>query len=171
MGDRFRMIVNEVDVIAPEQDLHELLIARAIWKARPDLRTAATAWILAGGAQHTGFSLALSAEHLEAYADMAGVEFLLIDRSTTIRQMKKELHWNDIYYGFTRGFEAQNRVTRQRPIYNHVGFNAGDREIELRKNGVRGLKHCSRRELHFPMPNGYRDHKEGGKQDTGTSHQ
>jgi L-arabinose isomerase len=98
MGDHFRMIVNQVKVIAPEQPLPKLPVARALWIPKPDLKTAATAWILAGGAHHTGFSRALAAEHLEDFAAMAGIEFILIDSETKLREFTKELRWNDLYY-------------------------------------------------------------------------
>lgn len=98
MGDRFRMIVNKVNTVPPEQPLPKLPVARAIWVPEPNLKVAATAWILAGGAHHTGFSHALSAEHLEDFASMANMEFLLIDSDTTIREFQKELRWNDVYY-------------------------------------------------------------------------
>jgi len=98
LGDHFRMIVNRVNVIPPEQPLPKLPVARALWIPEPDLKTAAASWILAGGAHHTGFSLSLSVEHLEDYAAMAGIEFLLIDSNTTVREFKKELKWNDLSY-------------------------------------------------------------------------
>jgi L-arabinose isomerase len=98
MGDRFRMVVSLVDVIEPLEELPRLPVARALWKPRPDLDTAAAAWIHAGGAHHTGFSLALGAEHLEDFAAMAGIEFLLIDDDTELRAFKNELRWNDAAY-------------------------------------------------------------------------
>ncbi|MFL6414679.1 MAG: L-arabinose isomerase [Bryobacteraceae bacterium] len=98
MGNHFRMIVNTVNVIPPDQPLPKLPVARALWIPEPDLKTAAAAWILAGGAHHTGFSLSLTVEHLEDYAEMAGIEFLVIDGSTEVRDFKKELKWNDLYY-------------------------------------------------------------------------
>ena len=98
LGDHFRMIVNKVNVIPPDQSLPKLPVARALWIPEPELKTAASAWILAGGAHHTGFSLSLTVEHLEDYAGMAGLEFLIIDRETTVRDFKKELKWNDLYY-------------------------------------------------------------------------
>ncbi len=98
MGAHFRMIVNRVNVVAPAQALPKLPVARALWIPEPDLKTAAAAWILAGGAHHTGFSRALTAQHLEDFAEMAGIEFLLIDDATKIRDFKKELRWNDLYY-------------------------------------------------------------------------
>jgi len=98
LGDHFRMIVNKINVIPPDQSLPKLPVARALWIPEPELKTAASAWILAGGAHHTGFSLSLTVEHLEDYAGMAGLEFLIIDRETTVRDFKKELRWNDLYY-------------------------------------------------------------------------
>jgi L-arabinose isomerase len=95
MGDRFRLVVNKVYAISPEQLLPKLPVARAVWIPEPDLKVASTCWILAGGAHHTGFSLALTAQHLEDFAEMAGIEFLLIDEDTTVRNFKKELWWND----------------------------------------------------------------------------
>jgi L-arabinose isomerase len=97
-GNRFRMIVNEIDVIDPPQPLPELPVARAVWVPRPNLRTAAAAWIYAGGAHHTGFSQALTGEHLEDFAEMAGLEFLPIDAATDLRQFRNELRWNDTAY-------------------------------------------------------------------------
>jgi L-arabinose isomerase len=103
MGDRFRMVVNEVELVPPEADLPRLPVARALWIPQPDLQTSAAAWIHAGGAHHTGLSLALTSEYLEDFAEMAGIEFLLIDRSTRLADFKKELRWNDVYYHLARG--------------------------------------------------------------------
>jgi len=103
MGNRFRLVVNEVDVVPPDQPLARLPVARAVWRPRPDLKQAATAWILAGGAHHTSFSSAVTAEHLEDFAEMAGLEFLLIGKDTQPREFKKELRWNDLYYALARG--------------------------------------------------------------------
>jgi L-arabinose isomerase len=75
-----------------------------LWVPQPDLKTAATAWIVAGGAHHTGFSFALTPQHLEDFADMAGMEFLLIDRDTRLSLFKKEVRWNDMYYLLARGY-------------------------------------------------------------------
>ncbi len=72
MGTRFRMIVNEVDVVPPDAPLPKLPVARALWIPRPDLKIAAAAWIHAGGAHHAGYSQAVTARHLECFADMAG---------------------------------------------------------------------------------------------------
>ncbi|MEJ2205016.1 MAG: L-arabinose isomerase [Gemmatimonadota bacterium] len=101
MGDRFRMVVNTVEVVAPFEALPKLPVARALWRPDPDLDTAAAAWIHAGGSHHTGFSLALTAEHLEDFASMARMEFLAIDRSTELRSFRNELRWNDAAYRLT----------------------------------------------------------------------
>ncbi len=98
IGSRFRMIVNEIDVVQPEQPLPKLPVARAVWTPRPDLATAASAWIYAGGAHHTGFSQALTSEHLEDFAEMADMEFLRIDANTRLREFRNELRWNDAAY-------------------------------------------------------------------------
>jgi len=103
MGDRFRMLVNEVDVVRPEKPLSKLPVARAVWIPRPDLKVAAAAWILAGGAHHTCFSQAITAEQLEDFAGMAGLEFLRIDNETKLPEFKKELRWNDLYYHLAQG--------------------------------------------------------------------
>jgi L-arabinose isomerase len=103
LGNRFRMIVNAVDVVPPDAPLPKLPVARAVWVPKPDLKTAAAAWILAGGAHHTGFSQAVTAAHLEDFADMAGLEFLLIGEDTQLSAFKKELRWNEVYYYLARG--------------------------------------------------------------------
>jgi L-arabinose isomerase len=106
LGNRFRLLVNEVDVVAPEQPLPQLPVARALWVPRPDLKVAAAAWVLAGGAHHTGFSQAITAEHLEDFSDMAGLEFLLIGRDTKLSEFKKELRWNEAYYYLANGLNG-----------------------------------------------------------------
>ena len=98
MGNRFRMIVNEVEVVNPDKPLPKLPVARALWIPKPNLEIAASAWILAGGSHHTAFSKAITKEYLEDYAEMLGVEFVLINESTNLFEFKKELKWNDAYY-------------------------------------------------------------------------
>ena len=98
MGNRFRMIVNQVECVKPEADLPKLPVARAFWTPLPDLKTAAHAWILAGGTHHTAFSYPLTSEYLEDYTEIAGMEMLQIDRETTIPAFKKEIQLNEIYY-------------------------------------------------------------------------
>jgi L-arabinose isomerase len=103
LGNRFRLLVNTVDVVKPDAPLRKLPTARAVWVPRPSLPVAAAAWIHAGGAHHTAFTQALGAEHLEDYATMAGVELVLIDETTSIRQLQKELRWNEAYHHLAKG--------------------------------------------------------------------
>jgi L-arabinose isomerase len=102
MGNRFRMIVNEIEVIQPEQNLPKLPVARAVWLPKPSLKVAAAAWIYAGGAHHTGFSQALTTEHLEDFAEIAGIELIRIDEETRIPQLRRELRWNDGAFSIAR---------------------------------------------------------------------
>jgi L-arabinose isomerase len=103
MGNRFRMIINEVDVVAPDRPMTKLPVARAVWIPRPNLKIAAGAWILAGGGHHTGFSQTLTREHLEDFAGMASLEFLIIGNETSLSEFKKELRWNSLYYHLVKG--------------------------------------------------------------------
>ncbi|OXU16009.1 L-arabinose isomerase [Sedimentisphaera salicampi] len=98
MGNRFRMLINPCRVVSPDADLPNLPVARVLWKPEPDLATAAAAWIHGGGAHHTGFSMALNAEHLEDFAEIAGIEYLHIDKDTTVSSFKNDLRTNEIYY-------------------------------------------------------------------------
>jgi len=102
MGNRFRMVVNKVDVV-DIPDLPKLPVARVAWKPQPDLKQAAKAWIHAGGAHHTAFSMAIDQEYFEDFAQMADIEMLLIDKNTDLNEFKKELRWNDVYYHLSRG--------------------------------------------------------------------
>ena len=102
LGNRFRMIVNKVEVVeCPE--MPNLPVASVLWKPEPDLKTGAAAWILAGGAHHTGFSTAITAELIEDFSDMTGVEFLLIDEKCDLTSFKKEIRWNEVYYHICGG--------------------------------------------------------------------
>ncbi len=95
MGNRFRMIVNEVDIVTPEHDLPKLPVARALWLPKPNLKIAAAAWIYAGGSHHTGFSQALTMQHMEDFAEIAGIELVRIDAETRLHQLRQELVWTD----------------------------------------------------------------------------
>jgi L-arabinose isomerase len=103
MGNRFRIIVNAVDCVKPDADLPKLPVARALWVPQPNLKIGAGAWIYAGGAHHTAFSQAVTAEFIEDFAEMAGIEFVLIDKNTNLTSFKKELKWNEMYYMLARG--------------------------------------------------------------------
>ena len=103
MGDRFRIVANVIDIVEAEEALPRLPVARAVWQPRPDLRTAVEAWLTAGGAHHTVLSRALDAEPLIDFAEMAGVEILLIDEATSLPGFRKEIRWNQAYYHLARG--------------------------------------------------------------------
>ena len=103
LGNRFRFLVNEVDAIKPPHDLPKLPVARAVWTCRPDFKTAVGAWIQAGGAHHTGYSYAVTAEHIEDLAEIAGVEVAIIDAETRLREFRQQLRNNEIYYHIAPG--------------------------------------------------------------------
>ena len=103
MGSRFRILVNEVEAVKPKHDMPKLPVARVLWDAKPNLAAAATAWIYAGGAHHTCYSQNLTTENIRDFADMAGVEFVVIDKDTKIDTFRNELRWNDLYYHLSKG--------------------------------------------------------------------
>jgi len=98
MGNRFRLLVNEVEAVTPEHDLPKLPVARVLWKPYPDMKTGCAAWILAGGAHHTCYSQNITSGQLGDFAEMAGIEYVLIDKETRLHQLKKELQWSEVYY-------------------------------------------------------------------------
>ncbi|MGZ6266988.1 MAG: L-arabinose isomerase [Candidatus Limnocylindrales bacterium] len=103
MGDRFRLLANQIDLVPPDKPMPRLPVGRAVWKPRPNLSTATEAWLMAGGSHHTVLSRAIDAEPLADFAEMGGLEFLLIDAETTIPGFKKELRWNQAYYHLAQG--------------------------------------------------------------------
>ena len=98
LGNRFRIIVNEVDAVTPAHDLPKLPVARVLWVPRPSLKVGAAAWILAGGAHHTVYSQQIDARCIEIYAGMADVELVVIGADTNLRALKQELRWNEQAY-------------------------------------------------------------------------
>ena len=104
LGERFRLVANEIDVVTPTAPLPKLPVARAVWKPRPDLSTSAESWLTAGGPHHTVLSFAIGTEELQDLADMTGTELLVIDADTTVRQFTKEVRWNQAYHRLARGF-------------------------------------------------------------------
>jgi L-arabinose isomerase len=103
MGDRFRILVNEIDIVEPDVPLAKLPVGRAVWKPRPDMTTEAEAWLMAGGSHHSVLSRAVTTEVIADFAEMAGSEFLLIGADTTAGGFKKELRWNEAYYHLAHG--------------------------------------------------------------------
>jgi L-arabinose isomerase len=98
MGNRFRLIVNEVEAIDLTHELPKLPVARVLWKPLPDMKTGCAAWIYAGGAHHTAYSQNLTREHLQDFAAIAGIECILIGKETQLNQLKNELLWSDMAY-------------------------------------------------------------------------
>lgn len=98
MGNRFRLLVNNVNAVKIQHDMPKLPVARILWKPEPSLRDAAHAWILAGGAHHTSFSFNVTTEQLRDWTEMLGIECLVIDKDTKINDFKNEIRWNDILF-------------------------------------------------------------------------
>lgn len=98
MGNRFRLLVNEVQAVKPANTLPKLPVARVLWKPQPDFETACAAWILAGGAHHTAYSQNLTSEGLQDFAEIANIEFVLINKNTDLYNLKNELRWSEVYY-------------------------------------------------------------------------
>jgi len=103
MGNRFRILVNEVEAVQPPRDLPKLPTARVLWNPKPDLKIAAEAWILAGGAHHTCYSQNITSEMIRDFAEMAGVECIIIGEETCIPEFKDALRWNEVYYHLAKG--------------------------------------------------------------------
>ena len=104
MGERLRLLANEIDVVAPPHALPKLPVARALWQPKPDFATACEAWLAAGGPHHTVFTSAVDTEAIVDFATIAGVELLRIDERTTSRDFRNELNWNQAYYRLAQGF-------------------------------------------------------------------
>jgi L-arabinose isomerase len=100
MGDRFRVISNEIKVVEPNEALPNLPVAHAVWEPKPTLAISAEAWMLAGGSHHTVLTNAVSLETIEDFARMAKVEHVIIDEQTNIREFRRELQWNAAYHRF-----------------------------------------------------------------------
>jgi L-arabinose isomerase len=104
LGDRFRLVLNEVDVVEPDEPLPKLPVARAVWEPRPDLATSAESWLASGGPHHTVLSRAVGTEELTDFARAVGVELLVIDGSTNRRDFGNEIRWNQAAYRLGMGF-------------------------------------------------------------------
>lgn len=99
MGNRFRLLINEVNTVKQPHPLPKLPVARAVWQCKPNLDVAVEAWIVAGGAHHTVYSQAITTEHLRIFAEEMGIECLVIDDKTDLHAFKNEVRWNELYYG------------------------------------------------------------------------
>lgn len=98
LGHRFRLLVNEVHAVQPEESMPNLPVARVLWKTEPSLRQAVENWIQAGGAHHTGFSYEVTTEQLRDFAELAGIEFVVINKDTETHSFNNELRWNELIY-------------------------------------------------------------------------
>jgi L-arabinose isomerase len=103
LGDRFRLTVNEIDVVEPDEALPNLPVACAVWEPRPSLSTSAEAWLMAGAPHHTVLSKAVGVEVLADFAEMTGTEIVTIDAETTTRSFQRELRWNAAYHRLAEG--------------------------------------------------------------------
>ncbi len=105
LGERFRLVLNEVEVVRPEEELPRLPVARALWEPKPDFATAVEGWLRAGGPHHTVLCRAIGTEAFVDFAEIAGIELLVIDESTRIRELANELRWNQAYYHLAHGLQ------------------------------------------------------------------
>jgi L-arabinose isomerase len=103
LGDRFRLTVNDIDVVAPDEELTRLPVACAVWEPRPSLSTSAAAGLMAGAPHHTVLSTAVDLEVLEDFAEMVATEIVVIDDDTTPRAFRRELRWNAAYHRLAEG--------------------------------------------------------------------
>ena len=97
LGNRFRLITSEVECIEPKP-MPKLPVASALWVPQPTFEIGAGAWILAGGTHHSAFSYDITAEYWEDFAEMCGIEYIGIDKNTTISGFKQQLRNNEVYY-------------------------------------------------------------------------
>jgi L-arabinose isomerase len=104
LGDRFRFVANDVEVVAPDEPLSNLPVARAVWKPAPSLSTSAESWLTAGGPHHTVLTQAVGSETLGDFAHMLNTELLLIDKDTTTAGFGDRIRWNQAYYRLALGF-------------------------------------------------------------------
>lgn len=103
LGDRFRLVANEIEIVPPDAPLPRLPVARAVWKPAPSFATAVESWLTAGGPHHTALSTAVSMETLVDFAVISGIELVSIDASTTTEGFRRELRWNQAYYRLAQG--------------------------------------------------------------------
>jgi len=104
LGNRFRLLVNDLDVVTPPHAMPKLPVAQATWKPLPSLEESCACWIYAGGAHHTAFSQAISSEVMEDFATIADIEYVSINAKTDVSAFQKELRFNEVYYALNRGW-------------------------------------------------------------------
>jgi L-arabinose isomerase len=103
LGNRFRLVANEVELVEPNGPMPKLPVARAVWEPQPDFRTAVSGWLLAGGSHHTSLSVGIGLEPLIDLAEMLGIELVAIGAGSSLEQLKNEMRWNRLFYGLVDG--------------------------------------------------------------------
>ena len=103
LGDRFRLVSNDIEIVPPDEPLPKLPVAHAVWKPAPNLQTSAECWLTAGGPHHTALSTSVGTEALEDFAVMTGIELVHIDADTSGTRFARELRWNEAYYRLAQG--------------------------------------------------------------------
>jgi L-arabinose isomerase len=103
LGDRFRLVANEIDIVAPDEPLAKLPVAHAVWQPRPNFTVATEGWLYAGGPHHTVLTSAVATSSLRHFADMAGVELIVIDDESNVDGLRDRLRWNAAYYRLRQG--------------------------------------------------------------------
>ncbi|NUT46439.1 MAG: L-arabinose isomerase [Saccharothrix sp.] len=103
LGERFRLVANEVEVVPPDEPLPALPVARAVWKPAPSLSTSAESWLTAGGPHHTVMTQAVGSDVLRDFATMVNTELVVIDRDTTTASFGDRLRWNQAYFRLAQG--------------------------------------------------------------------
>jgi L-arabinose isomerase len=107
LGDRFRLVANEIEVVPPDEPLPRLPVARAVWKPAPSLQTSTELWLTAGGPHHTVLTGDVSAEILRDFAEMVHTELLLIDGDSTPAAFADHVRWNQAYYRLASGLPGR----------------------------------------------------------------
>ena len=98
MGGRMRMIVQDIEAVKPILDMPNLPVARVMWRAMPDLVTGVECWITAGGAHHTVLSYDVTAEMMRDFANIMDIEYVHIDKDTTVESLEDKLLVNDLVW-------------------------------------------------------------------------
>ena len=104
LGERFRFVLNQIDLIEPDEPMPKLPVAHAVWRPRPDMATALESWLRSGGPHHTTLSTAVDVEMVNDLTEILRTELVTIDEHTTARAFANELRWNQAYYRLAQGF-------------------------------------------------------------------
>nr|WP_234361599.1 L-arabinose isomerase [Plantactinospora sp. BB1] len=107
LGERFRLVANEIEVVPPDEPMPRLPVARAVWKPAPSLSTSAESWLTAGGPHHTVLTQAVGSATLRDFADMLHTELVLIDERTTTADFRDRLRWNQAYHRLAQGLPGR----------------------------------------------------------------